>query len=72
MEKFWMVIGKSSPSTSHRHDTLESAKTEAERLCHQHGCTFVVLSAIDVVEYPKVSLEWKKTTTPKKFELPFE
>lgn len=41
--KFWMVLGEAGGPPRYRHDTEESARTEAERLARTHGGTFHVL-----------------------------
>lgn len=45
---FWMVLGAGTPT--YRHPTIESAKTEAERLARlEPGMPFTVLEAVATV-----------------------
>jgi hypothetical protein len=44
---FWMVLGSGQPT--HRHQSEQSARTEAERLARTNpGCEFYVLQAVAV------------------------
>lgn len=44
---FWMVLADNSAETRYRHQTLESAKTEAARLANQcPGIRFFVLQSL--------------------------
>lgn len=48
-QQFWMVAGN-GPS-SHRHDSYDSAQTEAQRLARLHpGHCFYVMEAIEAIE----------------------
>lgn len=50
-ESFWFVARDCQRTTvSMRHDTLESARAEAERLCDQERAAFIVLEAVARVE----------------------
>lgn len=54
--KFWMVLGSGPPT--HRHETLESAKKEAERLASLYkGHRFVILESIAECCTPP-AVEW--------------
>ena len=55
MEGFWMVVGIGTPT--HRHKTLMSARTEAERLARLYpGQEFVVLKSVSRVQ--KSDVQW--------------
>lgn len=72
--KFWLVWRERSSSQSgelssflpqYKHDTEESARTEAERLARKHGGRFHVLELTATVE--RADMKWsgqEKTTTP--------
>lgn len=47
VKKFWMVLGHDAPS--HKHETFDDAKSEAERLARKEGRTFTILEAVGVV-----------------------
>lgn len=50
MNKFWIVMKHAHETfVSYRHESLESAKTEAERLCKKENKRFIVLEAVGVV-----------------------
>lgn len=52
---FWMVKGRGP--TTYQHDTLDSAKREAERLARMNpGETFTVLQAVGAVV--KQDVQW--------------
>jgi len=64
MKKFWMVLLDGTDSCRHKHETLEAAKIEAERLLHQaqksdyrraNGVT--ILEAVE-----RGSMEWPPVT----------
>ena len=57
MTQFWMVLGNGTPTF--RHETILSAKNEAERLARINpGQTFFVLAAVAAV--CKTDLTWSK------------
>jgi len=59
MKKFWMVIGEYSATTSKRHETLESANTEAERLSACEHKRFYILEATSFCEPEKPAIVWQ-------------
>lgn len=60
---FWMVIGSGVPNF--RHDSLESAKKEAERLAKQQpGQGFTVLESVATVKTVGVSWEELRVDKP--------
>ncbi len=65
MEKFWMCLVEGSSTSSYKHSTEHSAKTEAERLSRQLDKKVFILEATNYVEVQK-PVVWKKTQ-----ELPF-
>jgi len=61
MKKFWMVVRAIQGSCpQRRHETLQDAKLEAERLCQKENHFFVILEATEWVGRPKQPLEWHK------------
>ena len=59
MEGFWMVVGIGTPT--HRHKTLMSARTEAERLARLYPWQeFVVLKSVSRVQ--KSEVQWTAYT----------
>jgi hypothetical protein len=44
--KFWMVIRHDGRTPVVRHETLQDAEAEAERLCKKETSTFFVLEAV--------------------------
>jgi hypothetical protein len=65
MEKFWMCLVEGSSTSSFRHTSEHSARTEAERLSRSLDKKVFVLEATDYVEVQK-PVVWKKTQ-----EVPF-
>lgn len=55
--KFWMVWHNNGSVPTAKHETLEKAKSEAERLAKKHKQTFFVLEsvAVCVVQEPPVA-----------------
>ena len=61
LKKFWMVIGdRKQSAVQHRHETLESARIEAERLCRKENMTFFVLEAVQYVTTADVPVTWNR------------
>lgn len=59
MKKFWMIIRASGETTStKRHESLEDAKKEAERLCVKEKAEFITLEATSIVGLPRPPLNW--------------
>ena len=63
MKKFWMVICLNQSlgmdnTPRKKHETLESAKTEAERLCFDTRRNFGILELTEHVSYPDPKLKW--------------
>ena len=59
MGKFWMVIkGWHGSSAQKRHDSLDSAKAEAERLCRQQQEDMIILEAVAAISWPHPPLEY--------------
>ena len=57
VKKFWMVLGEGQPT--HRHETKESARLEAERLARQRQAwQFHVLEAVAAVRM--TNLVWEQ------------
>lgn len=69
--KFWFVWNPNSLNPRFKHDTVESATTEAERLARMHpGQEFIVLESIAACR--AVSVEWERHLTEEEIsELPF-
>ncbi len=64
---FWMVLGSGVPVF--RHNSLQAARKEAERLAKQHvGQSFTVLESVATVRAEGVSWEDLRVDVPK--ELP--
>ena len=64
--KFWMVWSEKSNETSHRHDTPQSARAEAERLAKTFpGVRFFVLGAEGFAAVPN-PVKWEEID-----EIPF-
>ena len=60
MEKFWMVMRDDYNNYSkNRHESEESAKNEAERLCKKEGCRFLVLRVVAYVEPKNPPVSWQ-------------
>ena len=60
--KFWMVIrdsGKGSESTQKRHESLEAATGEAERLTRELGVRFVIMEAKSVCCPEEPPVTWQ-------------
>lgn len=63
MNKFWMVWNPNGTMPTYRHDSPDSAVTEAERLAKTHeGCQFFVLCAMSVSQ--KVTVSTQPLTDP--------
>ena len=61
MKRFWMVqrvLNMQGSPARFKHDTLDSATKEAERLCRETKESFVVLEAIKVVEVAATPVIW--------------
>jgi len=69
--KFWMVVGVGAPT--YRHDSKDSAKTEAERLARAYpGSEFTVLESLATVV--KADLAWQingEETDGRSSDIPF-
>lgn len=71
MRGFWVVLGDNSSQTTYRHDTFESAKTEAKRLVLSNkGVRFWVLRAVGSAELPD-PVRWSEADDNEIDELPF-
>lgn len=58
MNKFWMVIRDTSPNICQkRHETYDSAKEEAERLCNKERARFYILEAVEVLQLKNIPIE---------------
>ena len=62
MKKFWTVLRDNPVSKpqyiTKRHETLQYARMEAERLCIKERVKFIVLESIEYVGPPEMPLEW--------------
>lgn len=58
--KFYMVMGRNSSGSSFRHESLEDAKEEAERLCRREEQEFAILEVIEVCKPKQAPVEWSK------------
>ena len=57
MEKFWMVHGGYKTHGVVRHESLDLAVGEAQRLCQKHGVEFYVLEAVKIIRTSKPPIE---------------
>lgn len=58
MKRYWMVHNPSGQCPAFRHDTIESARKEAERLARKTGQTIVILEATIFCKPVNVPIEW--------------
>lgn len=66
MDKFWFVWNENGKAPTYKHDTLDSAKKEAERLALLHHTQkFIVLESVEYC-YINNPVIWMKTD-----EIPF-
>ncbi|MBS1453603.1 MAG: hypothetical protein HP002_09505 [Lentisphaeria bacterium] len=61
MEKFWMVYLENGNCPTFRHDSVESAAKEAERLTRQTGRRAFVLESKQAVELSEPPVKWTDT-----------
>lgn len=61
MEKFWMVYLENGNNPTFRHDSVESAAKEAERLTRQTGRRAFVLESKQAVELSEPPVKWTDT-----------
>lgn len=61
MEKFWMVYLENGNNPTFRHNSVESAAKEAERLTRQTGRRAFVLESKQVVELSELPVKWTNT-----------
>ncbi len=61
MEKFWMVYLENGNSPTFRHNSIESARQEAERLTRQTGRRAYVLETRQAVELAPAPVKWTET-----------
>ena len=59
--KFWMVLMDDTMSTTYKHESLESARSEAERLLKQDRYNGRGVTILEAIEYGKIvwpPVEW--------------
>ena len=61
MEKFWMVYLENGNNPTFRHNSVESAVKEAERLTRQTGRRAFVLESKRAVELSEPPVKWTNT-----------
>lgn len=62
MDVFWIVLRDKQGGTyiSKRHESMEAARTEAERLCRKEGGRFYVMAVCGFYEPQETPVVWRE------------
>lgn len=66
---FFMVWREGGGVPTYQHESLDSAKKEAARLCRLHGGTFHVLKSEGTIQ--KIDVSWERHAHDADFDIPF-